>query len=508
MKRVISVITTVMIICCSLVFYVSAEKVKYEQPFDSGTCGSQTFRIPSIITLNNGSVMAAADMRYNHGTDAPNNIDTLVAVSENGRTDWQYDTVNYFDDCADATTDTSSASFIDSALVQSKETDRIFIITDAFPSGMGYNQAKRGNGYITDSEGVSRLALTSSDSAKIKDYKFYVGDFDGEFATVHASNKNYSVDREFNLYLDGKPLYTKQINSDKQVQQNIFFSSSELHVFPTSYLWMRYSDDNGKTWSAPSILNSQIKNKNECFLGIGPGRGCVIRHNDGERIIFTVYDNYGITENTSTIYSDDNGLTWSRGERADYRIGLWKTSEAQLITLPDGMLHIFARNSSSFLATGTSADGGETWTRLKAEKNLNGNANCMSSFINVHSEHNDKNIILGSYASDCSQRADGVIMVGTVSDDCKIDWTYSYHINSGFFAYSCLTELSDGTIGILYEDEAAHIQYKILELTNCGTLSEINGDNIDYENTDKGSDNFINKLKYWLIGIGFYFKLL
>ena len=244
---------------------------------------------------------------------------------------------------------------------------------------------------------------------------------------------------------------------------------------------MRYSDDNGKTWSTPIILSGQIKNDKESFLGICPGKGFVTEVDGKERIIFAVYDNAGGKENVSTIYSDDNGTTWQRGAETDCKLAVGKTSESQIVALPDGTLRMFARNAYDFVAYADSFDGGVSWTTFKADLNLKANGNCMLSFINYSKQIDGKNVVLGSFASDTEERADGVIKLGLVGENNRIDWITTYHINDGFFAYSCLTELSDGNIGILYEDEAAHISYMVLTVSDSGELSEINADNIDYK---------------------------
>ena len=97
----------------------STLKVNYSEPFAPGTLGSKTYRIPGIWTLNNGNVFAVADMRYDHGSDSPNNIDILFAKSEDGYKEWSYCKPNYFDDYSDSVTDKGSASYIDSAVAQS-----------------------------------------------------------------------------------------------------------------------------------------------------------------------------------------------------------------------------------------------------------------------------------------------------------------------------------------------------------------------------------------------------
>ena len=58
-----------------------------------------------------------------------------------------------------------------------------------------------------------------------------------------------------------------------------------------------------------------------------------------------------------------------------------------------------------------------------------------------------------------SGRNTGVINVGLITDTgttgvnrYNVDWKYSYRVNgNGGFSYSCLTELSDGNIGLFYE---------------------------------------------------------
>ena len=488
MNKIISAVLAGTLAVSAMGVAASAEdvaKVEYSQPFDAYTLGCERYRIPAIITLNDGSVMAAADMRYNHGSDSPNNIDSLVAFSADGYSPWEYTVVNRFDDYADGETGEDSASFIDCAIAQSKETGRIFVVTDMCTTGGGYLKAQKGTGF-TEINGKKHLLLTTGENTdKLNSFKFYVGDFENGFAPVCNLSDNsateYSVDEEYNLYKNDESLTMNQKGSEGvAIQQNVFYNEAEMCCYLTTYLAMRYSDDNGKTWSSIKLIASDVKNDNEKFLGIGPGRGFVTNYNGKERIIFCVYDNNGLAENVSTVYSDDNGATWQRGNETSVKLALGKTSEAQIVSLPDGSLRMYARNAGDYVAYADSTDGGVSWSTFKADLNLKANGNCMVSFINVDKKINGKNVILGSFASNSNERADGVVMVGLVGDDNVVDWIYTYHVNDGFFAYSCLTQLADGNIGYLFEDEAAHISYMILTLADDGTLSEINGNNAEF----------------------------
>lgn len=470
-----------------------SSKIIYDQPFDHKEYGSERNRIPALYTLNDGSVMAGADIRYGHGADSPNNIDIAVAISKDGYTDWNYIMVNHFDDYADLVTSTDSASFIDSVIVQSS-TGRIFMLADAQPSECGYLQCKTGTGYC-EIDGKKHLLLTKGNNGdKLNTFKYYVGEFNGDFAPIFTRNDNkiteYSLDREFRLYKNGEPLYADQKGSENvKIQQNIFYSCAELKCYRTTYLWLRYSDDNGKTWSHPQIISGQVKKEKESFLGVGPGRGVVINHNGKERILFCVYDNNGlfkdpIFENASAIYSDDNGATWHRSNKIEVKKGIRKTSEAQLVKIEGEnykALRMYARNLSNYIAYADSTDGGETWTEFCADKVLEGTRNCMVSLMETSKKIDGKQVILCSAGGNLKARADGVLRVGVTEADGKVNWISTYHLTQGFYGYSCLTELSDGNFAVFYEDEAAHLKYTVFSVSEDGVINEINGENIDFK---------------------------
>lgn len=495
MKKIISVLlVSLMLVSCFSVVSFAEGKV-YEQPFAAGTENCEKFRIPSIITLNDGAgVLAAADLRYNHGADSPGNLDTVVAYSKDGYTNWETQRVNYFDDYAHGYSDKNSASFIDPAMVQDSN-GKVYLITDAFPSGGGSWVCAKGSGHIKFA-GKYYLALTNTDDIEkdIDKFEFYIGDFSGDFAPVierkTQSKTAYTVDREYKLYKDGKALYMKQEGSNAQVQQSVFYIGSELTVQRVMHLWLRTSEDGGKTWSHPTIITPQVKQATEAFLGVAPGKGFVTTLEDGtERIIFCVYDN-SITnivgvENASTIYSDDGGITWNRGKRVANNLTMIKTSESQIVSLPNGTLRMYSRNESNLIGYADSTDGGVTWTTSNPDRNLEGTSNCMVSFINYNKKIDGKDVLIASYASNLDSRADGVVRVGLVESDNSVTWKSVYHLNQGFFAYSCLTVLPDGNIGVLGENGEASIAYTVLSVSDSGELSEINGNNFEYVTPSK-----------------------
>lgn len=508
MKKTLSIfLAALMLFSLSTVAFAA----DYDQFFDEGTNGCSEYRIPALYTLNNGKVIGAADMRYEHGSDSPNNIDSLIAISPNGYTGWEYQTLNHFDDYADDANDVMSASFIDMAIAQSKKNGRIFVVVDAQPAGCGYLQCEQGTGYITV-DGKPRMLLTTGDNTKSQStFKYYIGEFEGDYAKIlnraDGTETGYTVDKEYDIYFDGKAVTTTQKGSNETVQQNVFYAEAPFKVFCTTFLWMRYSDDNGATWSAPQIITGQVKNEGDFFLGICPGRGFTTTLADGtERIIFMVYDNgilgWNLFENVSTIYSDDNGKTWKRGAETVCGLQVGKTSESQIVELNNGVLRMFARNDGVYVAYADSYDNGVTWTDFKADLGLAAQGNCMCSFINTTKEIGGKKVILASYASNINSRAGGVIRVGLVNSDNSISWTTTYNLTgpTEFFAYSCLTELSDGNFGILYEDEASHIAYLVFSVDAEGNIREVNGRDPEVDFTEP-------KLTFWQKLINFFKQL-
>ena len=319
--------------------------------------------------------------------------------------------------------------------------------------------------------------------AAIGKFEYYIGDFNEELAPVYKVSTSemtqYSVDREYNLYKNGQPLYMAQKGSEGvSIQQNVYYTDAELHCYYTSYIWLRYSDDNGATWSDPVNLSAFVKGDKEKFLGVCPGRGITTQVDGKERVLFCVYDNQGGKHNVSTIYSDDNGITWHRGAETKVKAGVIKTNESQIVELGDGVLRMFSRNSSNYVSYADSTDGGVTWSKHAADTDLLAKGSCMSSFINTSRTVDGKKVVLGSYPSDFLDRADGVIRVGLVTEENDIQWISTYNVTDGFYAYSCLTELADGNFALLYEDETYNINYMVLSMDAQGNLTEINGNNV------------------------------
>ena len=57
-------------------------------------------------------------------------------------------------------------------------------------------------------------------------------------------------------------------------------------------------------------------------------------------------------------------------------------------------------------------------------------------------------------------RKNGKIFVGLVQGDGSINWEYNYPVNNGEYQYSCMSELNDGTVALLYENGSASEKFE------------------------------------------------
>lgn len=486
------------------------------QPFVNGEPdggNGKNYRIPSLITLDNGWLVAAADMRWQTTADSPQNLDTIVSVSRDGGKTWSYEIVNYFDDQANSATSQASASFIDPSMVQGPD-GKLYMVVDACPSYTGLMGGNRmGNqssGFDEQGRMLVALASENGDAPKEKSAYNHRVDLNAEpsrvtvqgtelklypITTESGEATGYWVDAELDLFLwDGKSdsvekVMREQLDSGEMVQTNLFYRSSAWKAYPVFYIMLRSAEItvDGLVWSEPTFLNIKYT-ENEPFTGVCPGRGLVTTVQGKQRIVFPLYDNATGNEYASVIYSDNNGATWTRGARVNNLASGGKTSESQVVNLPDGGMRIFCRNLGGQITCADSYDGGATWGQAVADNALNYTSNCMVSFINaagyVKSPEGKVygNLVLASYPAG-NGRTDGVIRVGSLSAATgTVTWLNDAEVDfAGRYQYSCLTQKGGDVLGLLFESGTAGpgstenggaggIYYK--DLTITGMLGE------------------------------------
>ncbi len=238
----------------------------------------------------------------------------------------------------------------------------------------------------------------------------------------------------------------------------------------TIKLEMRYSDDDGLTWSARKDIEAEnpnlrpIETEQFIFNGgsftygrgeyiVGPGNGIQIeRGAHAGRLIFPVYW-FRTNNNASFIYSDDQGTTWQRGGICGTGVG-----ELQITELVNGDLLASMRPSgaaSGYRWFSKSSDGGVTWSAMfrfdaTAAFPVPDPACQGNIFRLTTTTDSDRNRLVHA---NCASTGSRVAMSIRTSYDEGLSWPVSRLVYGSSSAYSSLTKLSNSDIGLLYEKD-------------------------------------------------------
>ena len=438
-----------------------------DQPFAPGTGGSTNFRIPGIVTLNDGTVIASTDARWNHAGDGAG-LDTLVSVTKDNGKNWTYTFANYLGDNGNEKNLLSTA-IIDPAIGANGTT--AYMIADLFPAGFDLNTAKHrpvagengfdknGNLMLRDLAGDT-VAIDNSNYGSMaaqREYNFYLDLGTYEIVTINGTLcEDFTVDEYFNI------TYTDAAGVTHTT--NLFFADSPFQPYPTDYLYLVTSND-GLNWSAPKLLN--LQEDEEQTLLVGPGNGTYDAKTG--RMVFTAYEHTGSYERACLIWMDEFG-DWYRSE--DATVSNW-SSEASCVVLDDGTVRIFYRDGYSVLRytdykwdaqkNNYFRDPNATEVSTAAAKR----SGCQLSAIKYSTTIDGKEAILVATPTYSANRNNGFVYVFLLNQDNSMELAYAYDIvpdSNEYYAYSCITELDNGNIGLIYESASAQLTYKVLDM--------------------------------------------
>lgn len=213
------------------------------------------------------------------------------------------------------------------------------------------------------------------------------------------------------------------------------------------HLMLQYvtSDDDGESWSTPIHIDYEIREDNWHSAWSSPGRGLQLKN--GRLVVpCTIYKTDGQMY-SSLVHSDDHGKTWKCSDVvADI-------NEPTLVELANGNLMVNARNQIAprkFRAITVSSDGGKNWGEVKIEKQLP-DPNCQGSLISFTFNKGRKELDLLIFSNNATSDGRKNLSV-VISDDDGKTWKSKICIHDGPSAYSCLTIIPDGNIGLLYEN--------------------------------------------------------
>ena len=441
--------------------------------FESGVNGKpnkegiNSYRIPALLRTDKGTLIAGADERRLHHLDW-GDIGMVVRRSEDKGKTWGNKIVisNPRDNSEAKDLGASSPVNIDMVLVQDPETKRIFSIYDMFPEGKAV---------FAMPDKLEKAYEKIGD----KSYQILYKSDEKGYYTIRENGEVYNSQNqktEYRVVVDPKnPGYSDKgdMYKGKDLIGNVYFAQSTKNPFRvanTSYLWMSYSDNDGKTWSAPTDITPGIRQDWMKFLGTGPGTGVVLRTGPHKgRILVPIYttnnvSHLGGSQSSRLIYSDDHGKTWHAGEAPNDNRPVGNSvihsstmnnngaqnTEATVLQLNNGDVKLFMRGLTGDLQVATSKDGGVTW-----EKTIKRYPEVKDAYVQmsaIHTMHDGKEyILLSNAAGPGRERKDGLIHLARVESNGELTWIKHNLIQDGEFAYNSLQELGNGEYGLFYE---------------------------------------------------------
>ncbi|MDK6630218.1 exo-alpha-sialidase, partial [Actinotignum timonense] len=183
-------------------------------------------------------------------------------------------------------------------------------------------------------------------------------------------------------------------------------------------------------------------------LKYGPHKGRLIQQ-------FTMTMPNGKGYAAVSVYSDDNGATWTPGQPV-----YGNMDENKVVELSDGTVMLNSRSSDGIMArkVAFSKDGGQTYTPMQVEWQLpdpRNNASIIRAFPNAPEGSAQAKILLYS-SSSATSRSNGLVRI---SYDDGRTWSVGKQFKQGAMSYSTMWAMDDGRYGIFYEGDNNDMLY-------------------------------------------------
>ncbi|MEO2046196.1 MAG: sialidase family protein [Pirellulales bacterium] len=316
----------------------------------------------------------------------------------------------------------------------------------AFAEARKHNLADPGFG----KQDIDLVYKTSSDGGKSWSNMILMED-PGEFWS--AANPCTLVDRErarvWVFYIRSEPKRSSA-TSRPQTRDMMNFA--------------RYSDDNAQTWSDPIDLTEVARDMNDPNWRVSvPGPGGGIQTRSGVLMVPI----WGSTVDRGpdlnmTIFSNDHGQTWKRGQWAPLPHG---GDENQLVELANGTILMDTRQNKQNQGhrwLSVSSDNGKTWDKTRHGTRVSPVACAIERYsLAGDKQHgasnNQQNRILWTGPKGPGRKH----LIMRISYDEGKTFTDERTIATGPAAYSDLSILKDGAVGVLWE----RADYKFITFT-------------------------------------------
>lgn len=222
------------------------------------------------------------------------------------------------------------------------------------------------------------------------------------------------------------------------------------------------STDDGKTWSEPINLTTMCKKKEWWLWAPAPGKGITMRN--GTLVLPTQGRNKEGVAFSNITYSKDGGKTWLTSKPALQE----STTECAVIELKDGSLMLNMRansnrndtSSSNGRAVAITGDMGDTWKEHLSSHQALPEPTCMASL------HAQQGKLFFTNPNNKTKREQITLKI---SLDEGLTWPEKYWVLLDEWngrGYSCITEIDDDYIGVLYESSQADLVFQRIALAD------------------------------------------